>query len=146
MTQIRAIQAKDLNRVHTIECAAYPSPWSKELLRDCMRAQLDFRVLEIESGVIVGYIISRYKLKICHILNIGIHPDYQNKGYGQAILQEVLNTCPLEIRIFLLDVRPSNARALHIYKKMGFYSTRVKRGYYRDQQGIENALVMKKER
>ncbi len=148
MTFIRVMQNEDLDRVYAIESAAYPTPWDRNTLRDCLLLGCDCRVLErvLESVIeLAGFVICRYQANTCHVLNLCVNPALQNKGYGQLLLQDVIDSCSAShIDSLLLDVRPSNTQAQHLYAKMGFQYVRIKRGYYRDELGIENAIVLKK--
>ena len=45
-------------------------------------------------------------------------------------------------RILLLEVRPSNAAALALYRHVGFQQIGVRRNYYHDTEGSEDAVVM----
>jgi ribosomal protein S18 acetylase RimI-like enzyme len=42
----------------------------------------------------------------------------------------------------LLEVRPSNEKALALYRHFGFQQIGVRRGYYPAEQGREDALVL----
>ncbi len=41
-----------------------------------------------------------------------------------------------------LEVRPSNAVALRLYQGMGFDEIGRRRGYYPDEEGREDALIL----
>ena len=70
-------------------------PWPSEILSDCVLVGYDCRVLELvekTSREIVGYVICRSSLTICHILNLCVSPESQGKGYGSQLLTAVLET------------------------------------------------------
>jgi ribosomal protein S18 acetylase RimI-like enzyme len=46
-------------------------------------------------------------------------------------------------RTMLLEVRPSNAAAVRLYRRYGFDQIGVRRGYYPAQGGREDAIVMR---
>lgn len=146
--QIRAMLQSDIDRVYAIELAAHRAPWSCAILSDCVLVGYDCRVLEVDTGAgleIASYIISRYNDNICHVLNLCVTPALQGKGYGKHLLQDVINLPAKEsVDTILLEVRPSNAAALRLYQKMGFEQVAMKRGYYRDTDGIEDAVVLQK--
>ena len=53
-------------------------------------------------------------------------------------------TFPVNTKLYrlFLEVRASNLAALTLYRRAGFEQVGVRRGYYRDAQGSEDALVM----
>ena len=146
---VRAMLKSDIDRVYFIESTAHRSPWGHEILHDCVRVGYDCRVLERfeDSQLIdlVAYVICRSYDKTCHILNLCVIPTLQRKGYGRLLLQQVIDSLsPVITDTILLEVRPSNHAALHLYQTMGFEQVGVKRGYYRDGPGIEDAIVLQK--
>ena len=146
--RVRSMRNDDIDRVYAIEEVAHRAPWSREILSDCVSVKYDCRVIEMDGDLstdIAGYIICRYDGNVCHVLNICISPALQGKGHGQFLLQNVIDSLgEIAIGVVLLEVRPSNAVALHLYKKMGFQQTGIKRGYYREGPGIEDAVVLEK--
>ena len=145
---VRSMRLADLDKVYVIECAAHKSPWSLSILRDCINLGYDCRVLEetdADSNQMIGYIICRYREDSCHILNLCIASTAQGKGYGQYLLEMMLKSLQKNsIKTVLLEVRPSNKKALDLYTKSGFEQAGTKRGYYRDSLGTEDAIVLKK--
>jgi ribosomal-protein-alanine N-acetyltransferase len=108
----------------------------------------DCRIIEVdvESDVVLaGYIICRYDVNICHILNLCITPALQGNGYGQSLLQEVIDSQKNSaVDTIILEVRPTNIAAMRLYQKMGFLQVGIKTGYYHDDNGIEDAVVLQK--
>ena len=60
------------------------------------------------------------------------------RGLGQAVTQQPAGGA----RTLLLEVRPSNEKALALYRHYGFRQIGVRRGYYPAEGGREDALVM----
>lgn len=90
--------------------------------------------------------ICRHKTKSCHILNFCIAKRIQSKGYGRKFLQSVINEFEQykNIEEMVLEVRPSNKVALHLYESMGFIRVELKQGYYQDKDQVEDAIFLKK--
>lgn len=143
--QVRSMQLADLDTVYAIECLAYPAPWTREILEDCIKWDYDCRVLESDGKRLLGYIICRYQQDMYHILNICIMPRWQHRGYGEILLQTVLHSHHRpEIAFVGLEVRPSNVAALGLYTKMGFERVGIRKGYYDDESGVEDAILLRK--
>ncbi len=54
------------------------------------------------------------------LANIQIHPDFQNRGLGTAVIENVLETCRLLRLPVRLQVLIVNARARQLYERIGF--------------------------
>ncbi|HBD7502954.1 TPA: GNAT family N-acetyltransferase, partial [Legionella pneumophila] len=118
---IRRMKDSDIENVYSIETNVHIAPWSKDILRDCVLVGYDCRVLEINNGdssILAGYIISRISNNSCHILNLCIAKPLQSKGLGRKLLQTVLYSLSkyTQTESVILEVRPSNSAALHLYE------------------------------
>nr|HAT8713892.1 ribosomal-protein-alanine N-acetyltransferase [Legionella jordanis] len=146
--KIRSMRHSDIDRVFYIERASHRAPWSRDILSDCVLVGYDCRVLEVgdeSSKTIVGYVISRKNLNVCHILNLCVLNTEQKKGYGQTLLKAVLDSLQgSQFDTVILEVRPSNKAALQLYEKFGFHTDLIKRAYYKDENGEEDAMLLKK--
>lgn len=146
---IRRMKDSDIENVYSIETNVHLAPWSKDILRDCVLVGYDCRVLEINNGdspILAGYIISRISNNSCHILNLCIAKPLQSKGLGRKLLQTVLYSLSkyTQTESVILEVRPSNITALHLYETMGFERVEIKKDYYKDKNGTEDAILLKK--
>ncbi|HDO9840762.1 TPA: ribosomal protein S18-alanine N-acetyltransferase, partial [Legionella pneumophila] len=140
---IRRMKDSDIENVYSIETNVHIAPWSKDILRDCVLVGYDCRVLEINNGdssILAGYIISRISNNSCHILNLCIAKPLQSKGLGRKLLQTVLYSLSkyTQTESVILEVRPSNSAALHLYETMGFEKVEIKKDYYKDKNSVED--------
>lgn len=148
MLTVRPMFFQDIDEVYQIELRAHRAPWSREILRDCVRVGYDARILEQTNGdekQVVGYLIARRNVTTYHILNLCIATPFQHRGFGKFLLKTVLD--PLEkenIDTVILEVRPTNHVAIALYEGFGFERDAIKIGYYRDKGGEEDALLLKK--
>ena len=145
---VRPMRVDDVDSVYAIELIAHRVPWSREIIRDCVLVKYDCRILEIEADTVpalASYIVSRYDLNTCHVLNLCVTPHMQGKGYGRFLLQNLINSQEgTSINRMILEVRPSNTRALNLYQKMGFQQIGIKKDYYKDIDGTEDGVVLEK--
>lgn len=146
---IRRMKDTDIDNVYAIETSVHIAPWSKNILRDCVLVGYDCRVLEINNGnspILAGYIISRISNNSCHILNFCIAKPLQSKGFGRKLLQTFLYSLSKYTKAdhVVLEVRPSNNVALHLYQSMGFEQVEIKKEYYKDSNSAEDAILLKK--
>ncbi len=89
----------------------------------------------VADGKVVGSCEARSMLRgQTHVgeLGIAIKKEYRSMGIGQALIKEVLKRSRGKFEILTLKVFGHNARAKHVYQKMGFmqYGT-LKKGIKR---------------
>ncbi len=139
---IRPMSKEDLTDIMLIESAAYSFPWTQHIFEDCFKKNYHNYVLE-DNQILVGYGLMLIACtQEAHILNICVHPDYQNCGYGRILLNYLLSIARNKlVEEVLLEVRPSNQAAIHLYYTMGFNQIGVRRNYYPAKNGRENALM-----
>ena len=140
--EVRRMLRADLSAVHAIEEASYPFPWSRGIFADCLRVGYRCHVLT-EDDVVRGYAIVSYALEESHLLNLCIHPERRRGGLAGMMLEHLLREARLASasRMFL-EVRPSNRAAVGLYKRFGFRIIGRRPGYYPEEGGREDAVVM----
>ena len=141
---IREMKHDDLAMVSDIERRSYEFPWSHGVFRDCLLAGYQNIVL-IRDDVVAGYGVLSVAAGEAHILNICIDPDCRSRGYGEKLLDEMLfRARAASVRQIFLEVRPSNERALQLYRKKGFHQVANRPAYYQAHGGREDAAVLAK--
>lgn len=135
----------DVPSVVRIEQSAYPFPWTGGNFLDSVRCGYLCRLARDDARDIVGYFLMMMALDEAHLLNITVDPVVHGRGYGLALLEHA-TACAREkaMRSIMLEVRPSNHRALAIYERYGYTRIGVRRNYYPAPDNIrEDAIVMK---
>jgi ribosomal-protein-alanine N-acetyltransferase len=138
--EIRRLSYPDLPQVIAIERRVFPTPWSLAMFVLEMSKQTGICLAAMSEGRLVGYLIcSRYDT-VWHVMNVAIDLDQQRKGLASALLSELYERVGDENARFTLEVRRSNAVAIHLYEREGFRAAGTRRRYYQDNG--EDALVM----
>lgn len=141
-TALRPMREDDLDAVIAIEQRAYPFPWTRGILRDCLRADYPAWVL-LQGGAIIGYGVLSIAADEAHILNICTAPEAQGRGHGRRLLRSLLQIARGRgVRRMFLEVRPSNPHAIALYHDEGFNEIGRRPRYYPAKDGREDALVM----
>src|SRR5210317_514027 len=141
---IRDMSHDDVFMVSDIERRSYEFPWSHGVFRDCLLAGYQNIVL-VRDGSVVGYGVLSIAAGEAHILNICVHPDCRSHGYGEKLLDELLfRARAASVRTIFLEVRPSNERAIALYRKKGFHKVANRPAYYQADKGREDAAVLAK--
>ena len=95
------------------------------------------------SGEVRAYAILIPVLDEAELLNIGVAGAHQRKGLGREMLTGMLNAArEKNMRRVFLEVRSSNAAAIALYRSAGFGEIGLRRGYYRNANGSEDAITM----
>ncbi|MDH3990653.1 MAG: ribosomal protein S18-alanine N-acetyltransferase [Gammaproteobacteria bacterium] len=141
---LRTMAHDDIAQVSDIERRSYDFPWSHGVFRDCLLAGYHCVVIERDE-LVVGYSILSVAAGEAHILNLCIDPNYRELGYGEQLLDEIMQRADLaEVREVFLEVRPSNEIAIALYKKKGFRQIAERQAYYQAADGREDAAVLSK--
>lgn len=144
LSLMRGMQESDLPAVVAVERSAYEFPWNQNIFRDCLRMGYDCAV-QVVSDRLVGYLILAYGGGEAHVLNLAVHPDVQNQGYGGRLLRRAMRQAQrFGADAVFLEVRPSNPAAVHLYYGNGFRLVGRRRDYYPSEDGREDALVMRR--
>lgn len=140
--RMRPMGERDVGAVIQIEGSVYDFPWSEGIFCDCLRVGYSCWVVESEFGV-EGYGIMSLGAGESHILNLCIRADSQGRGLGRQLLMFLLDAARRRgAYTTLLEVRPSNRGALHLYESAGFSEVGVRNAYYPGKCGREDALVL----
>ena len=139
---VRSMTYDDLPSVSDIERRSYDFPWSHGVFRDCLLAGYVCLVLD-RGNQVIGYSILSVAAAEAHILNLCVDPGFRNLGYGERLLNEIIDRARYaEVEAIFLEVRPSNANALALYRKKGFRKIAKRPAYYQSKQGREDADVL----
>lgn len=132
----------DLPAVMAIERASYEFPWTEAIFRDCLRAGYYCRVYDRGIGLL-GYGIMSMGAGECHLLNICVHLEYRNRGFGTQLINHLLDVAQRKrADVALLEVRLSNRAAYRLYTQLGFNEIGLRKRYYPARRGREDALVL----
>jgi ribosomal-protein-alanine N-acetyltransferase len=143
--RLAPMREEDLDEVMAIETSIYSHPWTRGNFTDSLRAGYHCRAWRIE-GALVGYVVLALAAGEAHLLNLSIAAGSQRRGFGAALLAQVLASArELGARRMFLEVRPSNHAAQELYRRSGFRKIGVRRGYYPAHEGREDALVLARE-
>ena len=136
---------RDLDGVAALEASLQAFPWSRGNFADSLQSGYSVWVCRL-GGELIGFSVLMSVIDEAHLLNIGVGERFQGRGYGARLLRNAMH-CAREAgatRLFL-EVRPSNARAVDLYRHFGFRQIGVRKGYYPAINGREDALIFDKE-
>ncbi|MGO0123506.1 ribosomal protein S18-alanine N-acetyltransferase [Desulfothermobacter acidiphilus] len=142
MIRVIDMQPEHVNEVLEIERSSFPLPWDRDtFLFEILINKLAEYVVAVQDEKIVGYGGMWIVADEGHVTNIAVHPDHRLRGVGRAILAELIRRARSKgLTRMILEVRPSNAVARHLYRSLGFVEKGVRKRYYQDND--EDAIIM----
>jgi len=132
----------DVDAVLSIEQAVQAYPWTRGNFTDALSSGYWGFVEELE-GELLGFAVLMPGVGEAELLNIAVSAAQQRKGIGQAMLMALQDVAEQHrlTRVFL-EVRAGNLPAIALYRRAGYVEIGARRGYYHNEQGSEDALVM----
>ena len=142
----RQAHPDDSQRLAHIDELASAHPWSPSRFEQLLARQAPGSdgvwVLE-EGGQVNALLVYLRVLDEATVANVAVLPQHQGRGLGSQLLAEALRHLASDgVRRCLLEVRASNAVALQLYRRHGFSTDGVRKDYYPDGDGREDALLM----
>ena len=93
------------------------------------------------DGTITGYAVLMISFDEATISNIAVGEPFRGQGIGEKLLRELIRRGREKgAERFTLEVRVSNSNAISLYRKLGFESVGVRKGFY--ERPREDALIM----
>ncbi|MCH8543340.1 MAG: ribosomal protein S18-alanine N-acetyltransferase [Alcanivorax sp.] len=143
----RPMVAEDIAALLPIENAGQPTPWTAQVFADCLRPGYCCYVVvagaDSEAETPVAFQVLSHVLDEAHLLNIGVHPDWQRRGIAATLLQHTMaHLAEARISMLYLEVRESNQAGRKLYRRLDFVLTGRRKDYYNRPGGREDALLM----
>lgn len=144
---MRIMTAADVDEVLAIEHAVQAYPWTRGNFCDALDSSYLCYVEEtsdcVDKASVRGYAVLMPGVDEAELLNIGVAAAHQRQGVGGMMLSMMLDVAGNRgLSRVLLEVRASNRAAIALYRRAGFIDVSVRRGYYRNAGGSEDAVVM----
>ena len=141
-TRLRDMMLVDVDTVLGIEQQVHSHPWTRVNFIDALQNSYICKVYEV-ANEIVGYAILMPAPDDVSLLDISIASSSQHKGLGSKLLGELLALArSMKFERMILEVRVSNVAAHALYQKAEFKKIGIRRDYYPDEKGREDAIVM----
>ncbi|MGJ7915427.1 ribosomal protein S18-alanine N-acetyltransferase [Massilia sp. LXY-6] len=144
--ELRPMVVADIDEVYALEKSVFPHPWSRGNFVDSLASGYDAWVLrEPDEGALAGYFLLMHAVDEAHLLDVAVSAGRQGRGLGRYLLDRIAARAREKgMGSILLEVRPSNARALQVYERYGYTQIGRRKGYYPAHEGQrEDAIVMR---
>ena len=138
---IRPMERVDVESISRLEEETFSMPWSQDSFLEMLENDnAKYYVAEREGHVVggCGVIMAAGE---GNISNVVVDENERNKGIGFKLLQYLIEDgLKNGLSAFTLEVRVSNAAAIHLYKKLGFFSEGIRPNFY--EKPTEDAMIM----
>jgi ribosomal-protein-alanine N-acetyltransferase len=143
---LRPMVVADVDEVVALEQSVFPHPWTRGNFMDSLASGYDAWVLrDAATEQLAGYFLIMYAVDEAHLLDVAVSGDRQGAGLGRYLLDRIAARARgTGMSSVLLEVRPSNLRALQVYERYGYAQIGRRKGYYPAHEGQrEDAIVMR---
>lgn len=156
--RIVPMEERHIRPLAELERLCFSEPWTESGLRaELENESAVFRVAEaldpaggpqetvpspLDGGNrVLGYAGMHAVCGECYVDNIAVFPEERGRGVGRALTKELLDWAEEQKSLFVtLEVRPSNAPAVELYRSLGFQEVGRRPGFYTHPP--EDALLM----
>ena len=131
----------DIPAVARLEADVFVDPWPAHLYLQEVEQPLRYqRVVVNGSRAVVAYLFACWQVDELHVLKVATHPLHEGRGLATSLMDEArLEAQRTGARGLVLEVRPSNRRAIRLYRHLGYNIITRRPHYYANG---EDALVM----
>jgi ribosomal-protein-alanine N-acetyltransferase len=140
-------EARDADELADIHHRSFHRGWGADdfatMLGD--RTILAHTIRRRASAPVAGFVISRLAADEAEILSIAVTPKLRGRGYGgRLIAAHVQDLMRAGIRQLFLEVEAENKAALTLYGHSGFAPIGRRKGYYKTEAGVADAVMMRR--
>ena len=137
----REMAPEDADAVEIVEKACFAIPWSREAFWKEAANENTIYLLALDGEQVIGYVGCWISYEESQITNVAILPAYRGRGIGTQLFGAVIEAVKTKgVTAMTLEVRPTNAPALALYKGYGFKEAGRRPHYYQDNG--EDAIIM----
>lgn len=153
-TPLRKTRALSMNTVGIaaapllaeLHAETFGEGWSTSAFEDLLRMPGTAAVTALDGTEPLAFLLVRRAADEAEVLTIATRPYAQRRGVARQLLASQLEVLRQQgIRHLFLEVAASNTAALALYLAMGFSEAGRRKGYYRRRDGVEDAIVMRRE-
>lgn len=139
--EIRKMTENDLPKVCEMEQEIFSQPWSEEDFRNSMNDENNGYFVAGLEGNVVGYCGYWGIAGEGDIYNVAVKKEYRGQKIGYSMLSALIkDAAGRGITSLTLEVRLSNAAAIHLYEALGFECAGVRKDFYTKPK--EDAVIM----
>lgn len=137
---LKLAQPDDLGTISKIENECFVDPWGEQTVMQMIKSPFVKVLFSEQDGEPSSYLVIS-KSDCVEILKIAVMPKYRRCRLGTECLGYALDEAKeTPDKRIILEVRASNEGAISFYKRNGFETDGIRKGYYKNPS--EDAILM----
>lgn len=140
---IRKMDMSDIRFVYDLEREVFGKSLEKQMLTDEILYNDLARYFILENdGKRLAYAGIWITKPNAEIINIAVLSEHQSQGYGQALMEKIIEFCQTkQVENLTLEVSEAKQDVIRFYEMFGFEKQAVRANYYED--GTDALLMVK---
>lgn len=141
--EIRRMNKQDIPQAAAIEKENFSLPWTEESFLQALEKKENIYLTALEGELVIGYIGMWTVLDEGEITQVSVKKAFQGRHIGRRLLEALEKEGKTAgVVSFFLEVRQSNAPAIHLYESCGFSVQGIRKKFYEDPR--EDGILMEK--
>ncbi|WP_080793526.1 ribosomal protein S18-alanine N-acetyltransferase [Corynebacterium pacaense] len=148
--ELRELARADAQRCAELEQILFPgdNPWPRDVFAVEFSHPTTFYLGAFDGDLLVAYaglaMLGPAEDPEFEIHTIGVDPDYQRRGLGRVLMEQMMHAADSHDGPVFLEVRTDNDAAITMYEAFGFRTLATRRNYYRPSGA--DAYTMQRDR
>ncbi|MDD6326028.1 MAG: ribosomal protein S18-alanine N-acetyltransferase [Lachnospiraceae bacterium] len=139
--EIDQMKPEDVREVAALEAKIFSVPWSEAGFLSSLQSEDTLYLAVRKSGKLIAYCGLLQSLDEADITNVAVEESCRGCGIASRMLGRLMELGKARgIVRYTLEVRVSNASAIHVYEKLGFHSVGIRKNFY--DRPKEDAMIM----
>ena len=139
--RIEPLSVKYVDQVCKLEEEAFSMPWHRGSFLEMIEHKDACYLVALKEEEVVAACGLRNILGEGEITNVVTSPSYRNRGIASFLLEHLMERGKdMGVKEFTLEVRASNASAIHVYEKLGFQEEGIRKNFY--EKPREDAKIL----
>ena len=132
MICIKVISYMDIHQCFLLDSVTLKL-WNIEQWREVISNKNNKPIGLFDDDDLIGVCVYQKITDEVEINFITVHPNYQRKGAGKELMNNLLAICEKEnVKRIILEVSNKNYNAINFYEEHGFETIAIRKKYYRD--------------
>ena len=139
MLEITKMTIEDYDQIKDILQEKFDDFWTTSSLKQVLENSNNQFFVAKQNDIIIGFAGVLNNIDYVEILNIVVHKEYRNQGYGKELLNAIIDYAKEQGKSIVLEVNEHNEYAIELYKNAGFTQNGLRKKYYNN---TDDAILM----